>query len=78
MNVQHMSAEFTQQLNYAGALFQAAPRLAVSWWLLLVLRGLLPSAVVRSPLMPLTAPQTAKIRAGLEAAGIPLKVPPAA
>jgi len=63
-----------------SALYHIEPHVAATVALktALVLRGLLPSAVVRSPLMPLTAVQTAKIRAGLEAAGIPVALPVAA
>ncbi len=71
---------YDRTLALTSGLYHIEPHVAATVALktALVLRGLLPSAVVRSPLMPLTAPQTAKIRAGLEAAGIPLKVPPAA
>ena len=60
-----------------SALYHIEPHVAATVALktALVLRGLLPSAAVRSPLMPLTAAQTAKIRTGLEAAGIAPAVP---
>src|SRR5689334_7142143 len=34
-----------QESQFFGALFKAAPGLAVSWWLLLLLRGLLPALI---------------------------------
>ena len=63
-----------------AALYHIEPHVAstVALKTALMLRGLLPRAVVRSPLMPLSAAQIEKIRAGLEAAGIPVAVPVAA
>jgi 4-hydroxy-tetrahydrodipicolinate synthase len=57
-----------------SALYHIEPHVATTVALktALLLRGLLPNAVVRSPLMPLTAAQAAEIRAGLQAAGIPV------
>ncbi len=71
---------YDRTLRLTSALYHIEPHVAATVALktALVLRGLLPRAVVRSPLMPLTAAQTAKIRAGLEAAGIPMALPVAA
>jgi 4-hydroxy-tetrahydrodipicolinate synthase len=71
---------YDRTLALTSALYHIEPHVAATVALktALVLRGLLPSAVVRSPLMPLSAAQTAKIRAGLEAAGIPVALPVAA
>jgi 4-hydroxy-tetrahydrodipicolinate synthase len=68
---------YDRTLALTSALYHIEPHVAATVALktALVWRGLLPSAVVRSPLRPLSAAQTAKIRAGLEAAGIPVAVP---
>jgi 4-hydroxy-tetrahydrodipicolinate synthase len=71
---------YDRTLPLTSALYHIEPHVAATVALktALVLRGLLPSAVVRSPLMPLTPAQTAKIRSGLEAAGVPVALPVAA
>ncbi len=71
---------YDRTLLLTSALYHIEPHVAATVALktALVIRGLLPRATVRSPLMPLTAAQTAKIRAGLEAAEIPVAVPVAA
>jgi 4-hydroxy-tetrahydrodipicolinate synthase len=71
---------YDRTLLLTSALYHIEPHVAATVALktALVLRGLLPRATVRSPLMPLTVAQTAKIRAGLEAAEIPVAVPVAA
>jgi len=65
---------YDRTLALTSGLYHIEPHVAATVALktALVLRGLLPSATVRSPLMPLTAAQIAKIRTGLEAAGIPI------
>jgi 4-hydroxy-tetrahydrodipicolinate synthase len=65
---------YDRSQRLTSALYHIEPHVATTVALktALVLRGLLPNAVVRSPLMPLTAAQTAEIRAGLQAAGIPV------
>lgn len=71
---------YDRTLPLTSALYHIEPHVAATAALktALRLRGLLPSALVRSPLLPLDAVQTAKIRAGLEAAGIPVAQPVAA
>jgi 4-hydroxy-tetrahydrodipicolinate synthase len=71
---------YDRTLPLTSALYHIEPHVAATVALktALMLRGLLPGAVVRSPLMPLSTAQTEKIRAGLEAAGIPVALPVAA
>lgn len=65
---------YDRTLKLTSALYHIEPHAAVTVALkmALVLRGLLKSGTVRSPLMPLTAAQVTHIREGLVAAGIPL------
>ena len=65
---------YERTLLLTSGLYHIEPHVAATAALktALMLRGLLPSAAVRSPLRPLTTEQTAKIRKGLEAAGIPI------
>jgi 4-hydroxy-tetrahydrodipicolinate synthase len=65
---------YDRTLKLTSALYHIEPHAAVTVALktALVLRGLLPSGTVRSPLMPLSGPQVEKIREGLLAAGISL------
>ena len=65
---------YDRTLGLTSGLYHIEPHVAATVALktALVLRGLLPHAAVRSPLMPLTAAQIAKIRSGLESAGIPI------
>ena len=63
---------YDRTLLLTAALYHIEPHVAANAALkvALVLRGLLPRATVRSPLMPLTQVQVEKIRTGLIAAGI--------
>ncbi len=65
-------AVYDRTLELTSALYHIEPHVAVTAALksALVLRGLLPTATVRSPLMPLSTAQVEKIRTGLVAAGI--------
>jgi 4-hydroxy-tetrahydrodipicolinate synthase len=65
---------YDRTLKLTSALYHIEPHAAVTVALkvALVLRGLLKDGTVRSPLMPLTPTQVARIREGLVAAGIPL------
>jgi 4-hydroxy-tetrahydrodipicolinate synthase len=65
---------YDRTLKLTSALYHIEPHAAVTVALktALLLRGLLKNDVVRSPLMPLTPAQVARIRDGLVAAGIPV------
>jgi 4-hydroxy-tetrahydrodipicolinate synthase len=63
---------YDRTLRLTSALYHIEPHVpTVAIKIALMLRGLLSSPTVRSPLMPLTAAKTVEIQAGLEAAGLP-------